>query len=947
MSDGSELWRECVQWMIRCGVIDANHRVAEADALIGDFASILRDGVLLCMLCNRLCEDCIDVKNLQQRPQMAQFLCCKNICEFLKACQHTFGMRPDDIFDAWDLYRLDDFGKVLRTLSKLSTCPKAGLTGIEGFPAKSLINEYYNDDAIYRNLREGAEDKEPILENVYDMGNAEEELTSGRIYDTIVCQRPNNQFESRIIEDDKWLSFKPETKREHCIKELYDTENNYVEKALEMIISKFYTPLLDVLSNEDHKIIFMNILELLAIHHPFRDHLRQAVMYAAGLETPRCSETPLSIGDVFKTWKEKFVAYGKYCSHLPDSRFRICELEKTDPVVRQKIIECGQVANRNQFHLQDLLSIPMQRVLKYHVLLSEMIKLTSSDSPDRTSLEEAKEAMQDINSYVNEMKRDYEMKQLVAAIEKSITGLEMPVGIHLIDYGRLVRDGEIKIANHGSKDGNRMKNRYIFVFDKVMIVCKSLRGNQYSYKGAYLLRDYRVEVESDGNSRLGTLTKKLTANGGYSFSLVRNHADNVDNVLSLCCKTLLQRDAWVQNFETAHENDNPKAGELSGHTLQYNSYDRATVCSHCRKLLAGLFFQGYHCIVCYRNYHRSCIALSKCGKHIQSAHRQSFPAQSGYRRRHSSTLTLQPYECLRAVRSFRSTDTKFLSFEKNDIIEVIKQNADGTIVGRLVSVPESSIGIVKTEFIRRCRMSTSALTSSGSCQPVEETSLTSTSTPTSPLRETDINGSVALPRHTRSITSLASTPGDVSPTRFTSGDEYVNTDITGQSWYQGALNRIEAEKRLSRTPDGTFLVRHSCSNGQSKFVVSISFNGDVKHTKVERVENSDGEKYYLDEGIMFRSIVELINYYSEHNLRESFETLNTTLRQPYMCSTFKVLHSFEATDPNYLQLNVGEQVVVISRIGEDRGWWKGRIGNRIGYFPMTYVTPVENESLCN
>lgn len=37
--------------------------------------------------------------------------------------------------------------------------------------------------------------------------------------------------------------------------------------------------------------------------------------------------------------------------------------------------DCGIAANRNQFHLQDLLSIPMQRVLKYHVLLSVIFSL--------------------------------------------------------------------------------------------------------------------------------------------------------------------------------------------------------------------------------------------------------------------------------------------------------------------------------------------------------------------------------------------------------------------------------------------------------------------------------------------------------------------------------------------------------------------------------------------
>jgi hypothetical protein len=54
-----------------------------------------------------------------------------------------------------------------------------------------------------------------------------------------------------------------------------------------------------------------------------------------------------------------------------------------------------------------------------------MIKLTSIESDDRLQLEAAREAMQDINCYINEVKRDYEMKQVVAEIQKSITDLDM------------------------------------------------------------------------------------------------------------------------------------------------------------------------------------------------------------------------------------------------------------------------------------------------------------------------------------------------------------------------------------------------------------------------------------------------------------------------------------------------------------------------------------------
>jgi hypothetical protein len=39
----------------------------------------------------------------------------------------------------------------------------------------------------------------------------------------------------------------------------------------------------------------------------------------------------------------------------------------------------------------------------------------------------------------------------------------------------LIKDGELRIADHNPKDGGKVKNRYVFVFDKVMLICKNLR----------------------------------------------------------------------------------------------------------------------------------------------------------------------------------------------------------------------------------------------------------------------------------------------------------------------------------------------------------------------------------------------------------------------------------------------------------------------------------------
>ena len=52
-----------------------------------------RDGVLLCHLAIRLDPESIDMKAVNLRPQMAQFLCLKNIRLFLKACSTSFGIK--------------------------------------------------------------------------------------------------------------------------------------------------------------------------------------------------------------------------------------------------------------------------------------------------------------------------------------------------------------------------------------------------------------------------------------------------------------------------------------------------------------------------------------------------------------------------------------------------------------------------------------------------------------------------------------------------------------------------------------------------------------------------------------------------------------------------------------------------------------------------------------
>lgn len=50
---------------------------------------------------------------------------------FLRACRNKFDLGESDLFEPAMLFDYTDFGKVLKTLSKLSKCPKVAQKGIE------------------------------------------------------------------------------------------------------------------------------------------------------------------------------------------------------------------------------------------------------------------------------------------------------------------------------------------------------------------------------------------------------------------------------------------------------------------------------------------------------------------------------------------------------------------------------------------------------------------------------------------------------------------------------------------------------------------------------------------------------------------------------------------------------------------------------------------------
>lgn len=124
---------------------------------------------------------------------------------------------------------------------------------------------------------------------------------------------------------------------------------------------------------------------------------------------------------------------------MPDAIVKVKELNENPQV--SKIMQSCQSASKQKFPLKDLLTMPIQRVLKYPLLLKELIKNSPTEESKR--LEKTLSSMEDIAKHINFSKNDYEKLKFVTELYESIECLP-PIKTNV---GQLLIDGEMKVIS--------------------------------------------------------------------------------------------------------------------------------------------------------------------------------------------------------------------------------------------------------------------------------------------------------------------------------------------------------------------------------------------------------------------------------------------------------------------------------------------------------------------
>ncbi|XP_028852286.1 pleckstrin homology domain-containing family G member 3 isoform X5 [Denticeps clupeoides] len=247
---------------------------------------------------------------------------------------------------------------------------------------------------------------------------------------------------------------------DHVVLEIIETERMYV-RDLCSIVEDYLGHIIDVgnlpILPEQVCALFGNIEDI----YEFNSELLQCL--------DMCGHDPVAIARCFVDKREYFDIYTQYCTNYPNSVAALTECMRNKTLA--KFFRDTQAALKCSLPLGAYLLKPVQRILKYHLLLQEIAKHFDPEEEGYEVIEEAIYTMTAVAWYINDMKRKHEHAVRVQEIQSMLISWKGP---DLTTYGELVLEGTFHV--------HRAKNeRTLFLFEKILLITKK-RGEHYVYK---------------------------------------------------------------------------------------------------------------------------------------------------------------------------------------------------------------------------------------------------------------------------------------------------------------------------------------------------------------------------------------------------------------------------------------------------------------------------------
>ncbi|NWH98101.1 PKHG3 protein, partial [Tichodroma muraria] len=248
---------------------------------------------------------------------------------------------------------------------------------------------------------------------------------------------------------------------DRVVQEIVESERTYA-RDLRSIVEGYLGKIIDaeepVLRPEQVSALFGNIEDIYELSSTLLQNLES------------CANDPVAVAVCFVTRSQEFAIYTQYCNNYPSSVAALTECMRSK--VQARFLRECQERLRHALPLGAYLLKPVQRILKYHLLLQEIARHFEHKVGDDYELVlEAIDTMTCVAWYINDMKRKHEHAIRQQEIQSLLLGWKGP---DLTSYGELVLEGTFR--------AQRVRHdRALFLFDKALLITKR-RGDHYVYK---------------------------------------------------------------------------------------------------------------------------------------------------------------------------------------------------------------------------------------------------------------------------------------------------------------------------------------------------------------------------------------------------------------------------------------------------------------------------------
>ncbi|CAG4975089.1 unnamed protein product [Colias eurytheme] len=254
---------------------------------------------------------------------------------------------------------------------------------------------------------------------------------------------------------------------ERVCAEIVQTENVYVEDLRQVVEGYLHVWRRDsTFSDDELSELFNNIEDIYAFNKSLCTELNA------------CRLDATCIARCFVNNTTGFSVYTSYCTGYPRTMERLAALASKSQSARE--FRERQLELNHPLPLASYLLKPVQRILKYHLLLQNVVKQCASCETEYALLK-----MTGIAQHIDDMKRRHEHAVRVQEIQSLLYGWNGP---DLTTYGELCAEGTFRVF--GAK-----AMRHAFLFDKMLLVTKNREDGILAYK-SHIMCNNMMLVES-------------------------------------------------------------------------------------------------------------------------------------------------------------------------------------------------------------------------------------------------------------------------------------------------------------------------------------------------------------------------------------------------------------------------------------------------------------------